>query len=403
MLNKCFTQNRSRQAGGYLVAFLLGLLIASCLLWLASKSGQRTLPATERSSVTRANEIQVTLINLERPDYLIARTTEIPPPPKWYFAKFNPEQLLRLFAAASLTPEQRVELSSTNEWSFLPDGGIVVQPPVLLVLGMSPVSRQRIYRVLATDARNEQSTPFMTHLTGLDNWLAETGLAPSEVRTFRHLLYTNSGSLCFADLSTFEGVHPGEATARLLKSVSRVPTLLLRVKINASTDLDAVQRNWGKFNQASIRPLLDSVARAKESSSLSLYHFLPPFARQLLYTYPDPRADPQAARRDCIWSAMNFYEPTPNDAFFDFEHTTKVIRTRFDQVAEAREFGDLIVLGNEAGEVVHMCVHIAEDIVFTKNGADIHQPWVLMRLSDVLAKYPASQPLRFTTFRPRNN
>ena len=94
---------------------------------------------------------------------------------------------------------------------------------------------------------------------------------------------------------------------------------------------------------------------------------------------------------------------SPSDAFFDFEHTTKVIRTRFDQVAEAREFGDLIVLGSDAGEVVHMCVHIAEDIVFTKNGADIHQPWVLMRLSDVLAKYPASQPLRFTAFRPRNN
>jgi hypothetical protein len=32
-------------------------------------------------------------------------------------------------------------------------------------------------------------------------------------------------------------------------------------------------------------------------------------------------------------------------------------------------------------------VYLAEDFVFTKNGAAAEQPWVLMRLSDVLRLY----------------
>jgi hypothetical protein len=40
-------------------------------------------------------------------------------------------------------------------------------------------------------------------------------------------------------------------------------------------------------------------------------------------------------------------------------------------------------------KLVHLCVHIAEDIVFTKNGLDVNQPWALMRLADVQALFPA--------------
>ena len=54
-----------------------------------------------------------------------------------------------------------------------------------------------------------------------------------------------------------------------------------------------------------------------------------------------------------------------------------------------------------AKKVIHAAIFITTDIVFTKNGYDFTQPWILMRKSDMLevykARYPAStlQPIYF--------
>jgi hypothetical protein len=39
--------------------------------------------------------------------------------------------------------------------------------------------------------------------------------------------------------------------------------------------------------------------------------------------------------------------------------------------------------------------------VFTKNGSDFKSPWVLMKLSDMLALYPSKVALRLVTYRPK--
>jgi hypothetical protein len=53
-------------------------------------------------------------------------------------------------------------------------------------------------------------------------------------------------------------------------------------------------------------------------------------------------------------------------------------------------------------QALHMCVYIADGVVFTKNGADFKSPWVLMKLSDMLALYPTQQAVRLVTYRPKN-
>jgi hypothetical protein len=47
----------------------------------------------------------------------------------------------------------------------------------------------------------------------------------------------------------------------------------------------------------------------------------------------------------------------------------------------------------------HMCVYIAADVVYTKNGVDPKQPWVLMRMKDLLALYTSDQPQQWRVFR----
>ncbi len=42
---------------------------------------------------------------------------------------------------------------------------------------------------------------------------------------------------------------------------------------------------------------------------------------------------------------------------------------------------------NPDGGVIHSAVYIADDIVFTKIGANFAQPWILMRMENLLHVY----------------
>ena len=119
----------------------------------------------------------------------------------------------------------------------------------------------------------------------------------------------------------------------------------------------------------------------------NISYLLPPFARLRLYTYPYTWNDPTAARQDCFFTSMNFFSETPNTNFFNSAYTAKILRSDYVQVRDAPTFGDLVTLVNSAGQAFHACVYIADDFVFTKNGVNPEQPWVLMRISDMLMIY----------------
>ena len=48
-------------------------------------------------------------------------------------------------------------------------------------------------------------------------------------------------------------------------------------------------------------------------------------------------------------------------------------------------------------------VYLADDIVFTKNGNNATQPWMLMRLKDVLTDYSGEGPARTVVYRSKNS
>jgi hypothetical protein len=46
---------------------------------------------------------------------------------------------------------------------------------------------------------------------------------------------------------------------------------------------------------------------------------------------------------------------------------------------------------DDANQALHSCVHIADDVVFTKNGNNPRMPWKLMHLADVKEVYARSE------------
>jgi hypothetical protein len=60
----------------------------------------------------------------------------------------------------------------------------------------------------------------------------------------------------------------------------------------------------------------------------------------------------------------------------------------FSPVEPPYKYGDvLFFLSNTTGDAYHSCVHLADNLVFTKNGRNLLSPWVIMRLEDVKKIY----------------
>jgi hypothetical protein len=65
-------------------------------------------------------------------------------------------------------------------------------------------------------------------------------------------------------------------------------------------------------------------------------------------------------------------------------------------------YGDIILLLDEHGGAIHSGVYLAEDIIFTKNGNNFAQPWMLMHLKDLVAEYTADMAPRVVAYRNKN-
>jgi hypothetical protein len=65
------------------------------------------------------------------------------------------------------------------------------------------------------------------------------------------------------------------------------------------------------------------------------------------------------------------------------------------------------MLAKPDGTIIHSCTFIADDVVYTKNGASATVPWALMTIPDVLEAYgselPAGQGLRVQTYRSKTS
>jgi hypothetical protein len=92
----------------------------------------------------------------------------------------------------------------------------------------------------------------------------------------------------------------------------------------------------------------------------------------------------------------------PDEKYTDEKVVKHTFETEYIHVVGRPTLGDIFVFSRPDGRVIHSCVYIADDIVFTKNGSSSVMPWILMNLSDVTAFYPADPPLTISAFRRRD-
>jgi hypothetical protein len=308
--------------------------------------------------------------------------------PRWFFEGTSPDRFAQLLSGCELRPSEQRILLDQRGWQTL-SNGIVVTPPEQLIWSLSPRSRAKIYSMLARNPTNfPQCYPFRFLLSGFDQRFSRSDLPVSDIEKIRRLTYTNSGYLCFTDLQAMKPILTEKEFKDLIETLYQTPAYFVRVHLTADSDVNSLVKYWGKGGRERlIAPLLTSLTKAPEGRDLGVGYFMPPFARCRLYTYPYTWNDHPAGRQDCFFTSMNFFNSSPNTNFFDRAYTSRVLRSEYSCVQDPPAYGDIVALSNASGEIFHTCVYIAEDFVFTKNGADTEEPWVLMKLPDVLMLY----------------
>jgi len=337
---------------------------------------------------------------LGEPDDMLPDVRVPLPAPRWFFPDHTAAQIKRLFRTSDLTDAQRAWLMNPAHWEPT-RGGLYVTPPLELVAGLSRLARGQIYAVLAESPVNSsQYYPFRFPMNAVEERLGDSGFTTNTWEVLRGLLYVHEGAVCFADGAVAQQQLTTEEFGSLVKALNREPTFLMRLMVNRETDIEKVLRYWSKAGRGRhLKPILESMAKVPGGAGINVHYLLPPFARQRLYTYAPASSDATKSRRNCFWTALNFFSEQPDERYLELENVLRALHEDYHAPEGGREFGDVLCLMDARDRPVHMCVYIADDVVFTKNGIDDRSPWVLMKISDMLVEYPSTPPLKMVTLR----
>ena len=331
-------------------------------------------------------------IGLERPAEFLTDEVTTPQPETWTFNGLKPDAVKALLAKDGLTAAQ-VAAVFTPGIVREEKSGTVLVPSVDFLLSLDAETRGKLYLALAgTGVNLYLDYPYIFPGGSLESIYADPQLHPDDVAVLKRLVYANDGARQMSDYSALlEKIPTVARRVAMARALSRQSAVFAGLVIKSDTDIDKLAAYWGSVPNVrftDIRPLMEALKALPEGGNLSLFYLLPKFARDRLYTFPLP-PQPGEPVMDCHWTTFNFSNDTPDNRFNDPAYAVEYIRKTYYQIAAPSLYGDILLLMNDKNEVKHSAVYLADDLVFTKNGNNYRQPWMLMRIPDLLATYPA--------------
>ncbi len=277
-----------------------------------------------------------------------------------------------------------------------------------IVRGLKEESRAKLAARLGGDERNPHyQSPVFIDSGDPQAWFAEAGVEESNVRLIASLCYRREGMVLFSDLPYVLSIQQSESERRkILRASTKTRALVARLNLENSADLHAVVDYWtGGYKRKALLPIFESISEVEAVERIDVAHLLPPLPRMLMYTYPGLTSLAQGEVRDCHWTSQHFFSDRIVGSTRYPDLAAKVLIDGLEPGEGEPQFGDTLIVSSadEAGRVIHSMTHIAGDIVFTKNGGSIFQPWVLMHLEDVLKRYSFAGATKIQVYRPRSS
>jgi len=352
------------------------------------------------SKSDKFGEIRVRTVYLQAPDHLLALIQKPTSRPRWAFAGGTEASVRELLTRAGLPPEVLARMMDPAR-RVQQDGALVLFPEVDDLLALEPGMRAVIYPELAKSPLNEfHRDPVFIVGESLDDWLRQSHLSDRQKTAFRRMAWKRGDTLVFSDLRTLLTLaETPEEVQEVFRTMSRTRALIVDLALPEKADKAALLEYWSAgFPDADTLPFLKGALERDSITSIDVSRLLPPMARRRLYTYPTLDQAIGGRFPDCHWTSLNFFNNTPAGYYLDTRLASGALLANYEPAEGPRRFGDVLVF-TVGDSVIHSCVFVADDIVYTKNGENILAPWVMQRLSDVSAIYRSGPEVQVRAFR----
>lgn len=317
----------------------------------------------------------------------VKKTEEMPV--RWLFKGYARDRLAQLLKDLNLSYHQQNQLLDPAQLEISAEGA-VVNPSPEVVFNLSPKAIEGIYKILALATENN-SLREAVPASILEYMTEANGVSKETVSLFKQVCWRYGDNLvCYCLPQVLASLPTYDQKNHLMKAISRQQTMLLKLWVNPDADINALENYWGKACWSTdVRALLESLAKTPGGGQLDVIELLPPLATQLLYTYPIPQnpLNGPAVKQDCMWTSMNFFREPPNPRFNDPNYILEKLKTDYFQVTTDPRFGDVIMFSTPDQKFIHSAVYLADDIVYTKNGDNPRNPWMLSTIKNLLDIY----------------
>lgn len=405
---------RLSQAG--LIALCTSLVVSSSLLthFLGRPpkgSNAPTSPAVATSpqpaeSIPAWGELMTLDIDLEQPEEYVSFEATTNRIAAWTFTDKTLKQTREILTECGMSQGLIESTLAPGKVEDTPQA-TVVRPGDEVVTALPADVRARLYAILSQwPANRYMANPY--HLSNEDfpSLLNSADVPAAALDLLRKLSYLQAGKRMFSDLEVVLHQIPSDkGRLQVLKMLTYQTAVLARLRLRPDSDVDKILGYWGAMpgvRAKDLRPLLESIRKTDEGGTISLLYLLPPFARERLYTFPLP-AEADDVKMDCHWTAMNFFNEKPDPRFQDTAFASNYIKQNCYQIGKPTMIGDLVFLLNSKGEVIHSAVYIADDLVFTKNGINFAQPWILMRIPNMREAFTVTEEPQVAYYRRKQS
>ena len=311
--------------------------------------------------------------------------------PIWFFPGANADRVSRMLQSAgvSAVDAERLRLQTRFEKQI---EGVVLAPDRAWVRALHPEIRARIYHMLAKSPLNvDQMQAFRFLGSKPEEWLGPNLISPHTRQLVEPLIYRDGNYMLISDIELVRAdIGSDDELRRLGKALFQQPTMIVRLSVDRTADLDKLVEYWGRGGRRTeIRPLLESIAGGGTDQSIDVIHLLPPFAQKHLYTYPKLSVEDldKPSVVNCLWTSLNFFLPDPDNRYLNTAVALKTLKEDYFVVEADFELGDIVAFLDEEGEIFHAAVFIADDLLFSKNGISAMAPWTIMSFEDIKGYY----------------
>ncbi len=343
-------------------------------------------------------------VPLEFPNALLSTLVVPSQHVEWVFQAATQDELDHNLAVAGLTSSEVV--TAFSGCTIIQDEDkFRVFPSDEAVIGMLPETRTKLYQLLALyDENRYYRRPVYINSQNLSMWFQGSRIPRAAIADISHLAYPtpNGHGYFLSDVAfTLRRARNAIEERDLLQGMLRANGLIVRLRVSKDSLTPGIGEYWtAGYKNKAVMPLLESVVEHNDGGTIDVAHLLPGIPRQYLNQFPDALDAANGRLPDWFWTCFNFFRTSPRDVYADSPERETMILKEFEAALPPNQFGDMLLL-NSNGRIIHGCIYIAEDIVYTKNGPDIYSPWVLMKIQDVVGYHDVLGDGSIGTYRKR--